>query len=119
MFEKTKSLVGSWRALSFAMRIPLLIFAVSIAASLQLEPVVDRVAALLTSRAKTAISCDPRVMHLRQELAGVQMEMMDVMGTDGHARAQLRAREAGLKYELREAEIKCSESPRSAEMPRS
>ncbi len=92
------------------MRIPLLIFGVSIAASLQLEPLVDRVAESLTLRAKAAVHADSRLARLRQELAGVQMEMMDVMHADDRAMDRLRTREAGLKYALRTEEIRRDES---------
>jgi hypothetical protein len=110
MFESTKRLAGSWRAVSVAMRIPLLIFAVSTAAALQLEPVVDRVAELLSVKARAMVQADSRLVRLREELAGVQMEMMDVMRADGCAMSQLRAREAGLKYALRAEEIRRDES---------
>lgn len=109
--------MGTWRAATLAMRIPLLIFAVSTAAALQLEPFVDKVAEVLTARAKAAVRFDSKVASLRRELAEVQMEMMDVMRPDAGTLAQLRDKERCLKYALRVEEIRLSEvsvgTPRS------
>jgi hypothetical protein len=100
------------------MRIPLLIFAVSTAAALQLEPLVDKVADSLAVHARAVVQSDPGLERIRQELAGVQMEMMNVMRQDGRGMAELRACEAELKYALRAEEIRRDDAARcSGRMP--
>jgi len=47
-----------------------------------------------------------RVVVLRAELADVQLDLMQVLETDPAASADLRAREAALKYALREEQIR-------------
>jgi hypothetical protein len=79
------------------MRIPLLLLALFTALSPRWEP------------AATA-GCMSRPERLRQELSGVQMELMDVMQTDPAAAARLRGREEELKYELREEQIRLQDS---------
>ncbi len=59
-----------------------------------------------------AATCTTRIERLRQELAGVQMELMDVMHTDRGSAEWLKGREKALKYALRAEEIRLFEAAR-------
>lgn len=78
-------------AMKTAMRISLLILTLAAAASLQWRPRPQQ--------------CHGKAERLRQELAGVQMELMDVMRTDSGTTSCLRNQEERLKYDLRAEEI--------------
>ncbi len=94
----TTGLTGGLRNASCrAMRATLLLFVVFAALSPQWQPV-------------GAPDCDSKLERLRQDLAGVQLELMDVMQPDPAAASRLRGREEELKYQLRAEQIRLHDS---------
>jgi hypothetical protein len=91
------------------MKTPLLIFVLSTAASLQWEPAAPE---------PCTTQCASRIERIRQELAGVELELMDVMRASRGAKSCLLAREASLKYALRAEQIRLAQSvPIQAPLP--
>jgi hypothetical protein len=107
------------------MKIPFLIFLVSGFATLQLEPAFTQVAQW-ASRYAASESAPPllkagdrKVIWLKEELAEVQMDLLNVLQanrdttnhdtTNHDTTGQLESREAGLKYALRAEQLRQDE----------
>ena len=97
------------------MRLPLLIFAISGIATMQLEPIATGGAEALLryAHAKTQPpnhQATDQIRRLQSALADVEMDLMKVLATDPAVTSGLERREEDLKYALRAAEIRSDES---------
>jgi hypothetical protein len=109
------------------MKIPFLIFLVSGFATLQLEPAFTHVAQLVSRYAASESAPpllkagDSEVIWLKEELAEVQMDLLNVLqanplilgdlrdATNHDTTTELESREAGLKYALRAEQLRQDE----------
>ena len=102
MLVKRRRSSGERNALPRAMRLPFLIFLVSGAATMQLEPIATR-------GIHTMFETD-RLTEIRSRLSYVQMDLMKVLETDAEVTSRLRNEQEYLQYTLRAEQIRRDET---------